>query len=507
MDTTQPQFETISSEPTVLVDLFHGEKQYPPIRWWEKIAFKLKLSQIGLVIILIGATITIMFTVERSLLIEQGENLAEQLGNRVVSELESRVTLAESLTSSLANLGERLGTDVDAFMRVVPGVLDYEGQESFIAGGGIWPEPGAFLPEIEKRSFFWGREPDGKLKYFDDYNDPDGNGYHQEEWYVPATYYPAGQAFWSKSYVDPYSNQPMVTCSVPMIKEGLVSGVATVDLNLQGLYAFLDESSKVLGGYLFLVDRNNKFLSFPDPQMVKRVSADDIDNSAPEFLYASELAQLNNSFSPVADALEKLNTRIIDEAEKSTPKSIEIAYEMEQRSYQIDEQEARLTAAILTDPLHAVTIESNEVARLYLDNSVLFDKPVMVSIFHMPKTYWKLVIVTPMSEFHTAADIATVKVGSYVIGLELSGLVFMFLIIKKLFMRPLSQMTSEIVEISDGDKGLHQQLSDESRNELGQLAFQFNRRTNRMIKTMDELQESQVTCPPITSPFFMRVIS
>ena len=303
-----------------LDDAPHARNLRPPMRWRESLHVKMTLCQLGLLVLLIGVTVAIMFTVQRSLLIREGQNLAEQLGNRVVSDVETRIALTESLTTALANLGERLGSDTEAYMKIVPHILDYEGNETFIAGGGIWPEPNALIPGVERSSFFWGREPDGTLKYYDDYNDPEGSGYHHEEWYVPATYYPPGKAFWSKSYMDPYSYQPMVTCTVPMRNNGRVIGVATVDLNLQGLHEFLQEASQVLGGYLFVVDRNNKFLTFPDQEMVKRHYIDDKGKPAVEFLYASDLTERNASFGCVADALSRLNRRILDEADLTTPR-------------------------------------------------------------------------------------------------------------------------------------------------------------------------------------------
>ena len=72
-------------------------------------------------------------------------------------------------------------------------------------------------------AFFWGREADGSLKYFDDYNDMNGPGYHNEEWYVPARFLKPKAVYWSKSYMDPYSYEPMVYLHCPHVYRWKIS--------------------------------------------------------------------------------------------------------------------------------------------------------------------------------------------------------------------------------------------------------------------------------------------
>jgi hypothetical protein len=60
-------------------------------------------------------------------------------GRNIVAELGSRTALAESLASALANLGEQLPPDDALNKRLIAKLINYEGTEAFIAGGGIWP--------------------------------------------------------------------------------------------------------------------------------------------------------------------------------------------------------------------------------------------------------------------------------------------------------------------------------------------------------------------------------
>jgi diguanylate cyclase (GGDEF)-like protein/PAS domain S-box-containing protein len=459
--------------------------------WWRSLHFRVTFYQALLLVGMLSSTVAIMFTIERSLLVEKGQDIQEQMGNRVVSDLQNRIHLIESLTTSLANLGERLEPDEAVYKRVVPHILNYEKRESFVAGGGVWPGPYQFDPLVQRRSFFWGREPNGSLRYYDDYNDPLGSGYHQEEWYVPATYYKPGDAYWSRSYMDPYSYQAMVTCTVPMWREGQVVGVATVDLRLEGLGDILTEASRVLGGYMFAVDRNNKFLSFPDSDRVIHSYKDDAGKDAKEYFTAGEFAEKDTRFAPIAGSLEAINQRVIEAAEGGRQDFDQLAQKIAERSYQINQEEARSIVASMLDPSRPQEAETMEVARLFLERTPLLDEPVMVSIFMVPQTHWKIVAVTPMSKFYASADAATWEVGAYVMGFEVAGLLVMFLLIRRTLIRPLLGLSHQVRRVSEDGQELGHRLDDKAQDELGELAYEFNRRTDHLVHTLDELQEAR----------------
>ena len=138
-----------------------------------------------------------------------------------------------------------------------------------------------------------------------------GNGYHHEEWYVPAEYVAKGSCYWSQSYMDPYSYQPMVTCTVAQWEQGQFNGVATVDLRLEGLEAFADDWRQKTGGYVFIVDRNNRFITYPDAAKVKRIGKDDKGGRTEEFITAAEFAAAEPLFKPLADALQLITTSTV----------------------------------------------------------------------------------------------------------------------------------------------------------------------------------------------------
>lgn len=461
------------------------------IKWYESLHFRFVRVQIALLAFIISITVVVIVTVERSLLVDQGLKLSQQLGDRVVAELNDRLSMAESLVTTMANLGESLKPDSDQYMQVVPNLLNFEGEESFIAGGGIWPEPYAFVADKERHSFFWGRNEHGKLIYYNNYNDPTGPGYHHEEWYVPARYYPAGKVFWSKSYMDPYSYQPMVTTTAPMYRDGDFIGVATVDIRLEGLAQFLKEAAEVVGGYIFAVDRNNKLLSFPREDLAKIYTRDPKGNIAEEFINIDDLAKDLPAYQVVSDELNRVNQKINELAMVQPEYRPELVDKLAGDSYQIGEEEARRIAAMLTNPLKE-EIRKNKTMEIYrvpVQNDPILHTAVMVSLFYVPDTYWKVAVVTPMSRFYLVANDVTWKVASYMVILEIMALLTMFIILKRLFIDPIKRMSREIKESSQEDRPMHVRLDDSRNDELGVLAAEYNTRTLRLYQAHQEIDK------------------
>lgn len=434
------------------------------------------------------ATVLIMALIERKLLVDQSYERVGLVGQNAVTHLGERIAMTEALATALANIGEILPREVDAFKSVLPNIINYEGRQQFIAGGGIWPEPNAFEVGTDRRSFFYGRNKEGGFDYYDDYNDPEGKGYHNEEWYVPAQFYTPGSSFWSKSYMDPYSFQPMVTCTSPMIKEGKFVGASTIDLKLEGLQNFLENEAKSTGGYIFALDRNNKFISFPKPEVVtlKRTNPD--GNVEQEYFDIQELSNVASAYKPFSDELQKVNQRLLKEAagkDGFTEERIQVLA----KSYQISDEEARIIAAVTVDPFKDLG-DKLELSRFSLENDPILEEASTVSIFHVPAAYWKVVVVTPDSHALAAADKITRKVSGFIIGSQLLALLGAFFAVRRLILGPIKKMSTEVSEMvqRDDDTSL---LNDDSDNELGQLAHQFNRRSNQLRSTLTTLEDTR----------------
>jgi len=459
--------------------------------WWHSLQFRVTCSLIALLAMGILSICFVLWTTGRSRMVAESNRLYEQTGGKMVAELRTRLAKAESVAQSLADLGESLEPDEARFRAVIPHVLKGTGSGEFIAGGGIWPEPGAFTTGIDRRSFFWGCDKSGVLVYLDDYNKPEGPGYHREEWYVPVRYSIDRASYWSVSYMDPYSYEPMVTCSAPMHKEGIFTGVATVDVKLNGLREFFAREAAQVHGYAYAVDRNNKLLCFPDPEMVKRYGVDASGARTDEFLDAAALAAKDARFAPVAAALKKINTdRTVGSA--ANPTIANLAARIDAESEQIDATQAGTIAAMLIEPRHDDgPIGATALSRLTLDTDMILHEPVNVHIFAVPGTYWKVVVVIPVREAEAAASAITRRVLWFTATLVSLGWGVVFWLTRRFVISPLRRMTAELKHAAGADPKAAFRLNDGTRDELGQLAYWFNERTLGLAETMRRLEDSK----------------
>lgn len=464
-----------------------SESAPPPVLWYESLQFHLLVGLLITLVMLITAVVTVNQTLLHDVLTEKNFELVDQAGNRLMTELGQKVEATESLTRSIANLEEMLPNDPELVKEVVPHMMDYEDIDAIIAGGGVWPEPHAFTPGVERRSFFWARKSGRKLLYYDDYNAKDGRGYHHEEWYVPAKYVGNDRCFWSKSYMDPYSLEPMVTCSVPMHKDGELYGVATVDVKLTGLQRFFADRARRLGGYAFAVDRNNRFLSFPDLDLVRSAAPSQVPQ---DFISVSELAMQKPEFAPIAQRLEKFSADILRAARKLPSYDPELASRLATESYQVNSAEAQMISAIFADPMAADTAETVTSARLSLPNDILLKEPVSVSMFVMPKVYWKIVVVTPERIATAGAREATSKILAVFIAVLLVSMAGAYIWLRRILVRPLQGITQQVNDTPL--LGLEVKTDANQRfTEIDLLASTLNRMSHRLTQSFDELQESE----------------
>jgi two-component system, NtrC family, sensor kinase len=330
------------------------------------------------------------------LLYAESARLIEQTGNNAVSDLVARSLEIEALARSLVATTETLPKSESIFKTVLPAIIDFQGDIG-ISGGGVWLEPNRFKLGVARRSFFWCRDNTGQLKYYDDYNQP-GFGYHSEAWYVPTRYASPGCSIWSSSFVDIASRQPMISCAVPTFAQGRFSGAVTIDLKLEGLQEFVARWQQKTGGYLFILDRNDRFLTFPEPSQARYMAEDSIGRSVEQFMTVSQLAFQEPQFLPVAAAIAEMNDANVALAERSKLFNAQLIKKIEKDTYQISPEEAKIIVTIMADPLKDRRSSTKLYRKLQLEYDFFLGKPATAFIFHVPHTYWKLVVVKPVSE-------------------------------------------------------------------------------------------------------------
>lgn len=338
--------------------------------------------------------------------------------------LSENLAQIQLLTSTLALATSKLPKDEALFKKLFPEIIDNHG-DSAIAGGGIWPEPNTFTPGVQRRSFFWGRSNSG-IEYLDDYNDPTGSGYHNESWYQVGRNAPLDRCSWSEAYIDPFTQIPMVTCTVPIHENGRFTGVATVDMMLDGITAVLEQHGRENGGYVFAIDSTGQMISFPK-------SAANIVKSDDNLLTATELGR-----------------------------------------------ELPWLANVITQ---ALNLRESEV--IELPNDAILNEAAYVDLIRHPQTGWIIGLVVPKSQMTATAQ----SMGLFLM-LAIGALLVTVGILAAFFFRNLlhkiQQTTEQIKGLIKGNSA--QALDTGTMNEIGELRQAVNAYGNKLKALLDEIR-------------------
>lgn len=422
-----------------------------------------------------------MMTIAQPLLIKNQQERVEFLGDQIVAQLRNSIVKTETIAASIANVYTGMTVkDSVVIKHLIPDLIDLPGTAKVIAGGGVWPEPFMFSKDRERRSFFWGRKADKQLHYFDDYNIASGAGYFHEKWYVPARYAESQKGIWSESYVDPYSLQSMVTCTVPMIEKGKFVGVSTVDLKLEGLAELFAEAGREVDGYLFAVDNSNKFLAFPDSGMIRQAGDHGEINPALEFIDCDALAQKDRRFATVCGVIAEIDNHYIMDAKKRSSEYDELVKALVRESYQINISQARLIAAHLNDSFSDKGTASQKLISFKVADDLLLHESVTVTIFRIPAADWKLAVVVPDSR----VDVIVSQIMDeliFFLAVSLLAILFLaFFLLRLNLLVPLRKIISQLKRVEEDPHRNYMEIEISSNNELGKLAYHFNQRTREL---------------------------
>ena len=105
--------------------------------------------------------------------------------------------------------------------------------------GGLWPVPYTISDTVPFQSIFFNRAADGAVDRVYSWDNPASGGYDKEAWYTSVVDAPVGTVSWSSVYIDPFTHVQMITASSPYYVNDRFAGVATVDISLESLVAFV----------------------------------------------------------------------------------------------------------------------------------------------------------------------------------------------------------------------------------------------------------------------------
>jgi diguanylate cyclase (GGDEF)-like protein/PAS domain S-box-containing protein len=458
-----------------------GEAGRVAVPFRRSLQLKVSLGVLLALAVMLAVVLVVFYLRGYELLEARERALTSSAAQRLAGEMGQQLALAEGVAASLANLGELLPRDPELWRTLVPRLIDIEPHPHLIAGGGLWPEPGEFRAGVERHSFFWGRDADGKLKFFDDYNAASGPGYHQEEWYVPARHQRDGRCYWSRSYQDPYTFEPMVTCTVPMRRDGRFLGVSTIDLRLSGLQRFLDERAVALQGYAFAVDRSGIFLTLPPVARAGASTSAAATTGPPSIGAPLRIDALERELPDFGALASFLREREV--AEEGAEVGA-LAAGIDVATPAIEAAEARLIAEQLRDP----GTGAPRLVQTKIERDPFLNEPVLVTVLRIPAVHWQLAVVQPARVVREAVlSVLARMAGALVVGIVAVAALAGWAVRRTLVM-PIRSMASQLAAAEGA--GVPGRVEVRGTGELDFLAGRFNDYADQLAESHAELLAS-----------------
>lgn len=344
-------------------------------------------------------------------------------GNEAVNSITSNIRQIDGMAYTAGRMVSHLPKQPSLINDSFQGLMSQA--DSRVVGGGLWYEPHAFNKEADEQAFVWQRDSTGTMKPNPRYQDinptqpitpknpaltPESlsNPYYRDWWYVPVMYATHDHCVWSRAYVQAESKLPIMTCAraITNARTNAFEGVVSLDIGLNRLQETVSEWQKKTGGYVFLVDMDNNFLTFPKMDEVKKVTA---NNPQGEMLNVNEYAKRYPSFAPVAQSLTKINQDLIAQVKQQEPSKFDFATNMLVSNTNLQKttpDEAQIQVAMLrNDGQQDKTIATTHfVTQVAIAHDDLLNQPTTAFIFAMPMTNWKMVVVKPNQELMAFAN-------------------------------------------------------------------------------------------------------
>lgn len=425
----------------------------PKTHWRNSLRFRMYFRFVTIIAIMVSATFVVMMKAGRAVLHEYAFRYTEQMGNTLVAEIGQQIAQTELLAQGIAHMVSssiRTGADVAHNVDIILSGLGYT---NLVVGAEVWLEPDV-TPAHTSRVLIWRTNDHGTLEQ----RPLDTSSPIVPSWYPIARQVPSGRILWSETVVYPRTDRVGMKGFVPIADDRGFHGVVVLDIDLSQLRPLLMVQPDT-SGYAFAVDRNNKPL-----------------------YRLSELRGMPNTLSEIPSITEMLHR--IDQRTSGWLVMKGPAFQSMKDTLLplagVSERETDAIAAMLLDVLDEHTKDSKLLMRDAVDNAPIVDENAQVFIFHVPRTYWKLIMVKPESAIMAPTRSIAAKILGLLMVIMVVPLATVFLLLRRDFMGPVRHMSRSLMGLSDTQGDLLQGLGRSAVNELVELAYAFNRRTDAL---------------------------
>ncbi len=456
--------------------------------WYTGLQFRMYTSFVLLLLVIIGGTVGVaLWTVGRAFR-ESVDYTLEQTGNGLVAELGQRLVYAEGVAHTMSLLGTQIARDPGA-AEAAEWILGDEGRKGEILGCGVWFETHDGSPS--PLNAVWRFAADGTIEKAALEGTAMLQTYRKRDWYAAARFMGAETIYWSLPYTDPFTEQSIVSCSVPFYTEqGRFAGVATADLPVVRLKAYFESALSPPNGYAFLVDRHNRFF-YPVPGLEVPDGNNGVLAGEGGFAFPSvnAVALGHPDFRGVANALDRVNEfRILTRMLRIPSAQAELS-ELAGADLGDYPNADKLVVAMKHDPLAGPTKTTKMLEQFPLAHDPRLQQAATVSLFHVPRSYWRVVVVAPEEMATALARKVALRVLSPMVALVVIALLVAFLLVRRDLILPLRHMRGYLTGLSETEGDFLQGLGDTAPGELVELAYAFNHRTSALRASNLQLRE------------------
>ncbi|MDO6499634.1 hybrid sensor histidine kinase/response regulator [Photobacterium sanguinicancri] len=440
------------------------------IAWYQSISFKGLTLLVALLLMVVLSIVYVMETVGFRLSIQSAEQRvaaeSEAVGQSIV-QLGAKIEIA---ALSLSNAVETIESPdvLDGFFQ---NLLTSPAIGKFIAGGGIWPD--AYNGDRKLlNSLFYTKNSTGSVERIDSYNNHLSAPYYAAEWFAPARWLTAGDAYWSQSYTDPYTAEPMVTCTVPYFSEGEFAGVVTLDIRVKALNTYLVEQGQQQGVYFSLLDRSGRFLAYPEPDRVM-----DTTTEAPSYILSHEYSENEPSFMPIAVAINDIMAK--RRHQYQTDKKVDLlAKKIVEHSLSISISYAISVATELLYPDENMS-RSQPLFSLNVDTDPILNQAAFISAIRIPRMQWMLIQGVPQHDMYAQAIQLERQLLLFMLPVVVVFIAVTFIFFYRRIFKPLKSVREALTEQKNDEE--FTPLPVHHRDELGALVHRFNQRSESLI--------------------------
>jgi PAS domain S-box-containing protein len=449
----------------------------PQTKWYNSLQSRMYLRFAIVLAVTLGLSHWVIVSTGARLSRDMSYRVSEETGNRVVVELAGNFGQCARAARALADTASPVADAEDALR----GLSTPDG----LAGAaGLYYEAGLAGEHAGKR-FLWTRDEGSLWSPADPANTP--RAVLGSEWYQTARLLGPGSTYWSAPHADNEAGRLVITCASPVHRDGVHAGVAAVHVYLDTLLDRLNGLTAGTPGYWMVFDRANRVL--PGVAGLNPAGADRVSFSA--LSPASAVAETHPGYAPLAVMLQEINDQMTARVRWVAAEREDLLEELGKTDASEIPNGPALAAATAFDVLADMTASSALLRTGDLRRDLTGSR-AHVGVFHVPGAYLKLAHITPRAAAVALTGPFVARQAVAMVLILTVPLVLLLLLMLRDFIGPLRRMSQYIMGITETEGDFLQGLGESAPNEVVELAYAFNRRTDALRNVNVQLRRENI---------------